>query len=395
METFSEKILSISKTMNAHGPIQWVQDERGEMHYGVQDRMSASSRDEKEEKHVLKYVGDPVFGFKPSKTRIEVCKTLCRDVRMEATDCHNAVILFGSSRVGKTSLCEMLVNNVFRRDYVKTYAVTPFLLSADSDARKNQQKRKQSQDSSNITMIKRYTLKFVDTMGSESSIVNKESDDYRLLSMYIKRGNFGAMNGTKSCKAYIVVVDLNCSDSMKKGFNLVRVLSTMERKKEDRTETPLVLFGNKEDLVGKLTSSARKKLISSLHLLLAEIQKRGKFGVFFRGSLKHNYVTRVELETLRVSSFVNSFYSTGKVESGMNRVKSKSQVDEIVHFLIECELVDWEQVKHLELAMNNESEEKTQDDLQEYNAKTDRDVVVDSSTTTKRGGLCGGECILM
>ena len=56
METFSEKILSISKTMNAHGPIQWVQDERGEMHYGVQDRMSASSRDEKEEKHVLKYV---------------------------------------------------------------------------------------------------------------------------------------------------------------------------------------------------------------------------------------------------------------------------------------------------------------------------------------------------
>ena len=38
-----------------------VQDERIEMHYGVQDRMSASSRDEKEEKHVLKYVGDPVF----------------------------------------------------------------------------------------------------------------------------------------------------------------------------------------------------------------------------------------------------------------------------------------------------------------------------------------------
>ena len=62
---------------------------------------------------------------------------------------------------------------------------------------------------------------------------------------------------------------------------------------------------------GKLTSSARNKLISSLHLLLAEIQKRGKFGVFFRG-LKHNYVTRVEFETSRVSSFVKSFYSTGK-----------------------------------------------------------------------------------
>ena len=108
---------------------------------------------------------------------------------MEATECHNAVILFGSSRVGKTALCEMLVSNVFRRDYVKTYAVTPFLLSTDSDDRKNlkrQQKRRRSQDSSNITMIKRYTLKFVDTMGSESSIVNKESDDYRLLSMYIK-----------------------------------------------------------------------------------------------------------------------------------------------------------------------------------------------------------------
>ena len=96
--------------MNAHGPIQWVQDERGEMHYGVQDRMSASSRDEKEEKHVLKYVGDPVFGFKPSKTRIEVCKTLCRDVRMEATECHNAVILFGSSRVS-TGLRENVRGN--------------------------------------------------------------------------------------------------------------------------------------------------------------------------------------------------------------------------------------------------------------------------------------------
>ena len=48
----------------------------------------------KGQKRVLKYVGDPVFGFKPSKTRIEVCKTLCRDVRMEATECHNAVILF-------------------------------------------------------------------------------------------------------------------------------------------------------------------------------------------------------------------------------------------------------------------------------------------------------------
>ena len=90
---------------------------------------------------------------------------------MEATDCHNAVILFGSSRVGKTSLCEMLVNNVFRRDYVKTYAVTPFsCFPWTSIYRKNlkrQQKRRRSQDSSNITMIKRYTLKFVDTMGSE------------------------------------------------------------------------------------------------------------------------------------------------------------------------------------------------------------------------------------
>ena len=71
--------------------------ERGEMHYGVQDRMSASSRDEKEEKHVLKYVGDPVFGFKPSKTRIEVCKALCRDVRMEASrvsQCCDSVRIF-------------------------------------------------------------------------------------------------------------------------------------------------------------------------------------------------------------------------------------------------------------------------------------------------------------
>ena len=172
--------------MNAHGPIQWIQDGRGEMHYGVEDRMLANSRDEKEEKYVLKYVGDPVFGFKPSKRRIEVCKTLCRDVKMEATDCHNAVILFGSSRVGKTTLCEMLVNNVYRHDYVKTYSITPFLLSTDSDVPKNlkRNKRMRKENSSSDRIIKRYTFKFVDTMGSESSVVNKESDDHRLLSMY-------------------------------------------------------------------------------------------------------------------------------------------------------------------------------------------------------------------
>ena len=45
------------------------------------------------------------------------------------------------------------------------------------------------------------------------------------------------------------------------------------------------------------------------------------------------------------------------------------------------------------LAMNNDgNEEKTQDDLQEYNAKTNRDG--EDSTTTKRGGLCGMTIIM-
>jgi len=70
----------------SQGPIEWVQDKSGRLHYGVREK----SRDDKEEKFVLKYVGDPVFGFKRGKTRISISETLCRDVKMEATHCHNA-----------------------------------------------------------------------------------------------------------------------------------------------------------------------------------------------------------------------------------------------------------------------------------------------------------------
>lgn len=210
------------------------------------------------------------------------------------------------------------------------------------------------------------------------------------------------VSGKKSSKAYIVVVDLNSSDSMKKAFNLVRVLGTMEQRREDRTETPLVLFGNKEDLVGKITSSARKELISSLILLLKEIEKRDKFGVFFHGSLKHNYVTRIEFGGKKLRTFVNELYSKGYIESGLNRSKSRSQVNEIVHFLIECGLVDWEQVKHLELALNDDdgaADEKKQGNLQAYNAKTnsnrDDTNISGGDVTSKRSGFCGGDCVLM
>jgi GTPase SAR1 family protein len=384
----------------SQGPIEWVQDKSGRLHYGVREK----SRDDKEEKFVLKYVGDPVFGFKRGKTRISISETLCRDVKMEATHCHNAVILFGSSRVGKTTLCELVVNNVFQKDYVKTYSVTPFLLSMDRDIKNNNKSK------NNDRVIQRYTLKLVDTRGEESSIVHKVSDDYRLLSMYTKRGNFGAINKNKISKAYIIVVDLTSTETLKKGFNLLRVLNTLEHKKEDRVPVPLVLFGNKEDMIGKLTNSTRKQLISGLTLLLTEIcKRRGEFGAFFHGSLKHNYVTRVDCENMKVSDFVNAFYSSKKSDLGIDRMKSKSQASEIVRFLIRSEFVDWEQVRHLELeGSHGVSKKKRHDDDSKGDADSSggggrkkeginssgSSSSSSSSSGSKRGGFCGGDCAI-
>ena len=88
----------------------WIQDPQGKLHYG---KLLDEDNGEDDVQRIMRFVGDPVFGFRPTQHKVDVVRIVDREVKLKGTFCKNPILLLGSANTGKTALCEMLVNHHF------------------------------------------------------------------------------------------------------------------------------------------------------------------------------------------------------------------------------------------------------------------------------------------
>lgn len=341
----------------------WVQTPKGHRYYGTK---VDGNEAEGAPSTINVHVGDPCFGFKATKKKVEVEHILSQNVQIQAGWCHNAVIILGTSKAGKSSLCEQMVNNQFLSSYSKTYAVTPSILTVQDPKCVSLYKKRDASPKGRETKNhrwKRYTVKLVDTVGSPSAIVSKESEDARLLGIVMHETIHGR-------KAYIIVIDMTDVHSLKKGYNLLNMLRDVEQKSPDREALPVVVFANKRDVAGLLNDSLRKKLTAGMMLVVDELQKRTPQrgakrvnGILCYGSIRQDLVHFFHLATsdrdvLRYQ-VQNMFLRQdpparlkGNSDFHKNVLKpmhsTRYRVVDIISKLTEIAKVDWKRVIHIE-----------------------------------------------